>query len=115
MYDPDKEYRNMLEKLKMICGQKHVSQYALAKATGMSTSSINSLMKGETKPYIYTILMICGALDISIQELFSEERTDGDPDEKALLRLYRLLSEEKREQLQRYADMLYQYREERRN
>ena len=59
--------------------------------------------------------MICGALDISIQELFSEERTDGDPDEKALLRLYRLLSEEKREQLQRYADMLYQYREERKN
>ena len=112
MYDPDKEYPNMLKKLKTICGQKHISQYALAKATGMSTSSINSLMKGETKPYIYTILMICGALDISIQELFQYENPTLDQEEDAMLSMYRQLPEEKRKQLKQYADMLYQYKGE---
>ena len=115
MYDADREYHSMLKRLKEICRQKRVSQYALAKATGMSTSSISSLMKGESRPYIYTVLLICDALGISVQELFGGDQTNADPDEEALLRLYRLLPEEKREQLQRYADMLYQYREERKN
>lgn len=110
MYDPDQEYQNMLETLKTICKQKNVSQYALAKATGMSTSSICSLMKGETRPYIYTVLMICQALDISIQELFTCHNPIADPNEEAMIRLYRRLPGEKQDQLRQYGEMLYQYK-----
>lgn len=59
MYNPDEDYQVMLAKLKTICQNKNITQYALAKATGMSTSSISCLMRGETKPYIYTVLTIC--------------------------------------------------------
>ena len=112
MYNPDQEYQNMLQKLKMICRQKRISQYALAKATGMSTSSISSIMSGRTKPYIYTLLMICDALGVSIHELFAHEDTGIDPEEALMLRLYRQLPKEKQGQLKRYADMLYQYKGE---
>ena len=50
MYDADREYHSMLKRLKEICRQKRVSQYALAKATGMSTSSISSLMSKVVSP-----------------------------------------------------------------
>lgn len=58
MYNPDEDYQAMLTKLKTICKNKNITQYALAKATGMSTSSMSCLMRGETKPYIYTVLTI---------------------------------------------------------
>ena len=112
MYDPEQEYQNMLVNLKLICKQKNVSQYALAKATGMSTSSICSLMKGETRPYIYTVLMICQALDISIHQLFTGLKPAVDLEEEDMLRLYRRLPQEKQKQLRKYGEMLYQYKGE---
>ena len=69
MYNPDEDYQVMLAKLKTICQNKNITQYALAKATGMSTSSISCLMRGETKPYIYTVLTICDALNVTIADL----------------------------------------------
>lgn len=106
----DEEYQIMLNKLKMICKQKNMTQYALAKATGMSISSISNLMKGETRPYIYTLLMICDALNISLGELITDVGSlENDEDEGWLIRNYRCLSPEKRRMLKVYVDMLMQY------
>lgn len=113
MYNPDEEYKEMLNKLISICKQKNVSQYALAKATGMSTSSMSYIMAGRTKPYIYTVLMICSVLNISIGELF--EKSDmfvEDGEINNLVNSYRRMSFEKRRLLQLYADMLLQYDEQ---
>lgn len=109
MYNPEETYQHMLEKLKTICKQKHVSQYALAKKTGMSTSSMSCLMKGKTKPYIYTMLMICDALDVSIGELLEEGNYVYSVDEETFINAYRSLSPEKRKMLKLYMDMLMQY------
>lgn len=75
MYNPDEDYQVMLAKLKTICQNKNITQYALAKATGMSTSSISCLMRGETKPYIYTVLTICDALNVTIADLLERQGT----------------------------------------
>ena len=109
MYDPEKEYNNMLEKLKAICKQKRVSRYSLAKYTGMSTSSISALMEGETRPYIYTIFLICNALGITIKDLLDDNSTERDQEERQLIIQYRLLTSEKKKQLKVYMDMLQQY------
>ena len=71
MYNPDEEYQRMLEKFKIICRQKNKTQYALAKATGVSDSSIWNIMNGVSKPYVYTMLLLCEALEISMGELFA--------------------------------------------
>lgn len=109
MYNPDKEYQDMLTKLKAICRQKNITQYALAKATGMSTSSVSCLMRGETKPYIYTILTICNALNVTMGELLHNQNSEYSEAEKALIGAYRCLSPEKRRMLEIYVDMLLQY------
>lgn len=109
MYNPDEDYQVMLAKLKTICQGKNITQYALAKATGMSTSSLSYLMRGETKPYIYTMLTICDALDVTIADLFEKEASGYDEDVEDLIRAYRCLSPEKKKMLKVYMDMLLQY------
>ena len=52
MYNPDEDYQAMLTKLKAICKNKNITQYALAKATGMSTSSMSCLMR-EKRNHIF--------------------------------------------------------------
>ena len=65
MYNPDEEYQRMLEKFKIICRQKNKTQYALAKATGVSDSSIWNIMNGVSKPYVYTMLLLLSLIHIS--------------------------------------------------
>ena len=76
MYNPDEDYQVMLAKLRTICQNKNITQYALAKATGMSTSSLSCLMRGETKPYIYTVLTICDALNVTIADLLEKQTAE---------------------------------------
>lgn len=47
MYDSEKEYQMMFERLKDICKQRNITNYALAKATNLSNSSISNLMNGK--------------------------------------------------------------------
>lgn len=107
MYNPDEDYQVMLAKLKTICQNKNITQYALAKATGMSTSSISCLMRGETKPYIYTVLTICDALNVTIADLL--ERQGYDENLEGLIETYRCLSPENKRMLKVYLDMLLHY------
>ena len=99
MYNPDEDYQVMLAKLKTICQNKNITQYALAKATGMSTSSISCLMRGETKPYIYTVLTICDALNVTIADLLErqgyDENCEEDEDVREMIEAYQCLSPEK--------------------
>lgn len=44
-------YQKMLTTLQRYCKEKKMTVYALAKATGLSTSSLSNLLKGNTKPY----------------------------------------------------------------
>ncbi len=109
MYNPDEDYQVMLAKLRTICQNKNITQYALAKATGMSTSSLSCLMRGETKPYIYTVLTICDALNVTIADLLEKQTAEYDEDVEELIRAYRCLSPGKKRMLKVYMDMLLQY------
>lgn len=109
MYDPDIDYQVMLAKLREICQNKNITQYALAKGTGISTSSMSCLMRGETKPYIYTVLTIYDALDVTIADLLKNQVSEYSEDEEVLISAYRSLSPEKKRMIKVYMDMLLQY------
>ena len=119
MYNPDEECKAMVAALKKLCEQKGMSPHALAKEAGISTSTISYLMKGKTRPQVYTVLELCNVLGVSINELFSRADTDVTAetgiqyitcDEKNLLDCYRGLSDKKKELLRIYVDMLRQYK-----
>ena len=73
MNDPEKEYQLIFERLRDICQKRKVTNYSLAKLTNLSNSSVSNLMRGKTKPYLYTMLLICAALDIHMIELFGDK------------------------------------------
>lgn len=75
MYDPDEACRMMAEKIKGICAQKGMTPYALAKKAGISTSATSYLLEGKTKPQVYTLLLVCNALDVTVGELFDGENS----------------------------------------
>lgn len=78
MYDPDEACRMMAASIKRICGQRGISPYALAKKAGISASSISYLLNGRTRPQVYTVLLICNALGVTIGELFDVENRTGE-------------------------------------
>lgn len=79
----------------------------------MSTSSLSCLMRGETKPYIYTVLTICDAMNVTIADLLERQGYDEDGEDgkdlEDLIEAYRCLSPDKKIMLKVYMDMLLQY------
>ena len=97
MYTPDKDYQHMHDKLNILRKQKNISKYALAKATGMSTSSMSNLLNGKTKPYLYNMLLICNVLQVPLGELLEKDNYEN---EEWLISAYRTMSPEKQRMLQ---------------
>lgn len=64
MYNPEEECKAMAAALKKMCEQRGMSPHALAKKAGISTSTMSYIMKGETRPQVYTILLLCNALGV---------------------------------------------------
>lgn len=85
--------------------------YALAKATGLSTSSLSNLLKETTKPYVYTLLLICEALSISISDLFVK-KVEPLKEKEKIINCYRKMSNKKKKMLVEYIKMLEQYGED---
>lgn len=114
-YDPDEECNRLIKRIEKICEVRGLSNYALAKAAGISKSALHDLMSGRTKPQLYTLYKLCNALNVSVEELLGDklngENYKLSSDEQGFLMLYRYLSEEKKSLLNVYINMLRQYKE----
>ncbi|WP_435645216.1 helix-turn-helix domain-containing protein [Butyricicoccus porcorum] len=140
MYKVDEECKAMIDRLKGICEIKGIKPNALAKKAGIASSTLSYILNGKTQPQVYTLLQLCNALEITIEELFREtksntfevtqgvvitKRSDSHVsealievlpkvelsyDELELLAHYRYFSKKKKGLLRMYVDMLLQYR-----
>lgn len=110
MYNPDEACDEMINVLNRICREKNISWNTLAKEAGISSSTISYLMRGKSRPQVYTMLMLCNVLGVQFSDLFDEQsvETESQSEEK-LLEIYRGLTTEKREMLKTYIDMLSKY------
>lgn len=126
MYNPDEECKKIIDKIRIICRQKGITAYALAKKANISTSTVSYILNGKTKPQIYTLFQLCNALEASIHELLEHSDTENTvsgqsysrnklsetgltADEEKLVECYRYLPEKKKEWLKMCMDMLRQY------
>lgn len=118
MYYIEEECNKLINRIQKACNEKGWSNYVLSKKADVSTSTVHGIMNGKTRPQIYTLLQICNALDMSVEELFGgtaskkEENTESEwsaelsCDEKALVKSYREFTEEEKEQLKGWVEML---------
>jgi transcriptional regulator with XRE-family HTH domain len=120
MYNPEQECKVMIKNLKRLCKEKNISANALAIEAGISTSTMSYIMNGKSKPYVYTVLMICNVLGVTVSELFEDIELDFNntdmkqmiKNEEELIAIYRSLSVKKRKLLLIFMEMLLDYDEE---
>lgn len=63
--------KNIGTKIKYMRHKKGISQYALARAAGISQSTLSYIEKGAKQPRFETLQAVCTALDITLFELFA--------------------------------------------
>ncbi len=57
-----------------LCGQKGMTIYRLALESGVSQSTIKSILYGKSKnPGVVTLKMLCDGLNVSIIEFFNTD------------------------------------------
>lgn len=120
MYNIDQACRKLIENIRNLCVEKHMTMYHLAHEADISQSTLSDLFRGKTKPQVYTLFKICNALEINIESLF-EGISEGeilldvsnDVQEKEqllkLLQKYEGLTDDKMKLLELYVDMLKKY------
>jgi HTH-type transcriptional repressor of puuD len=75
---------NVALRLKSLRKDRNLSQYRLAKKSGVSQSFLSTLESGQKTPTIDTLEKLCNALGISLSEFFNTHCTDI-PDHLILL------------------------------
>lgn len=104
----------MREKLLQLMKEKNIRPAQLAKITGLSTSTIDYIVKGkidEMNIGVSKMVKIANALDTSVEYLYdidepSAEMLVQNQDEKRLVSLFRDLNEEGREKALSYLEDL---------
>ncbi|MBQ7504411.1 MAG: helix-turn-helix transcriptional regulator [Ruminococcus sp.] len=67
-------YNVTVARIRELCYQRNITPNALSYLSGVSQSTIKSILNGESKnPGIVTIKKLCDGLDISIIDFFNTE------------------------------------------
>ena len=67
-------YKVTVERIRCLCKERDITPNALSYMSGVSQSTIKSILNGESKnPGIVTIKKLCDGLDISIIDFFNTE------------------------------------------
>ena len=73
-------------RLRQLMAERGWTAYRLAKASGLSESTLANIFKRNTVPSIATLEAICSAFDISLAQFFAEsEMVELTPELKELL------------------------------
>ena len=74
-----------LERLRKLLDERGWTEYRLARASGLSDSTIKNIFKRNTQPTIDTLEAICRGLGITLSQFFADgDMVELTPDLKAL-------------------------------
>lgn len=91
---------DVIARINEIMKQQGLTNYQLAKKSGLSQSTLTNMNTRNTTPTIPTLENICHSLNISLSQFFADETTDFYPvnrQQREFLDLFVLLSEPQQE------------------
>lgn len=97
------------DKLSVLIKERGIKPHALARETGVTSSTIDDLLKGKTNELnigVDKVLRIANYFGITVEELYDRAPAALSLDERSLLSLFDNLNEEGRERLLIYAQDL---------
>lgn len=91
-------------RMKELCERKGMTMYALAQKTGVTQSSLSSMVNKGRLPNVLTLSRICEGLDVTLAQFFTTEgkRPDLTLEQEQVLDVWDSLSEEEREAVKTY-------------
>lgn len=88
-----KDKKEIIRRIKYLCKKQNLSQYELAKKSGLSVSSISNIFNRGTAPDIVNLQKIVyNGFGISMGEFFEEKDSPVKMDERAEKIYYQFLS-----------------------
>lgn len=100
----------IIERIEQLCEQKHISRYRLAKKSGISQSSISTLLNRKSIPTIQTLEKLCAGFDITLAQFFAkdDEIPDLTEEQKKLLKNWNALDDHSRQLVSAYMQGIIQ-------
>lgn len=65
------------KRLQELCSNAGLSLYQLARRSGISTSSLYSILKGTASPRLSTLAELCKTLEITPAQFFIDDNAEG--------------------------------------
>lgn len=65
-------YQNISARLEKHRVELNISKRQLSKATGITPVYIREVLRGERKPSVYILLLLCNAMGLKLSDLFGE-------------------------------------------
>ena len=92
------------QRIKELMSKKNISEYRLAKLSGLSQSTISNIFNRNTAPTLPTIEAICTGLGISMAQFFAEKDEEAPvyltTEQKAFFDKWLTLSAEQKQVIQ---------------
>lgn len=87
---------NPLERIQELCAERNWSYYQLAKASGITYSTLNTMINKQNMPSLPTLQKLCRGFGISVTDFFEPNRSISGltEDQAQCLSLFTSLSRE---------------------
>lgn len=94
----------IIDRIEQLCEQKQISRYRLAQRSGISQSSISTLLNRQSIPTIQTLEKICKGLDMTLAQFFTkeDELPDLTEEQKHLLATWNSMNEQEKALVEAY-------------
>lgn len=66
---------NPIERIRELCAERGWSYYRLAKASGITYSTLNTMMNKQNMPSLPTLQKLCRGFGISVTDFFEPDRS----------------------------------------
>lgn len=100
-------FKNIGLKIKETRTSRNLTQENIADAVGVNTSHISNIETNKTKVSLTTLILICNALDVSVDYILGNELNfSSSAIDYEILREVQKLNQDKKEQLLRIAKVL---------
>ena len=94
----------IIDRIEQLCEKKQMSRYRLAQKSGISQSSISTLLNRQSVPTIQTLEKICKGLDMTLAQFFSkdDELPNLTEEQKHLLTTWNAMNEQEKALVEAY-------------
>ena len=98
--------QEIIGRIKELCDVRGWSLYRLAKESGITYSTLCTMLHKANAPSVPTLVRLCGGFGITLSEFFDHGAVPLTAQERKLLGAWRELSEDNRSAILKYLDFL---------